>query len=136
MTKDEIIRLSAKGGKLPPDLNPADTFLFLSARALYSHARASGMKPEDGAVEKSDIIRQYENLKLWLRIVDEHMRKEREFERQWEAFAKNPTLENANALHKAWTKGELKIHSKTADEERRKAWGGEQDATKDASTKR
>lgn len=136
MKKDEIIRLSAKGGKLPPDLDPADTFLFLSARALYSHARYSGMKPEDGAVEKSDIIRQYENFKLWLRIVDEHMRKEREFEGAWETFAKNPTLENANALHHAWTKGELKMHSKAADEERRKAWGGEQDGTKDASTKR
>lgn len=109
MTKDEIIKLAAKGGPLYSDFDPADTFLFLALRALYSQARSGDLDAEQGKREKTAILRQYESMKLWVRVVKEHQRKEQEFEKAWDDFAKNPTLDNANALHQAWFRAGMKI---------------------------
>ena len=110
MTKDEIVKTAAKGGALPEDgLDTADIFLFLSIRALYAYARHGEMSREQGTKEKSEILKRYESLKLWLGIVDDHWRKEREFEGAWTVFAKNPTFENGDALHRAWFNCGLKV---------------------------
>lgn len=112
MTKDEIVVKAAKGGDLPESgLDPADIFLFLAIRALYAKARHEGMSKEQGSKEKFAILSRYDEMKLWIRVIEEHRRKEREFEGAWEAFAKNPTLENADALHRAWYKCGLKVAS-------------------------
>lgn len=110
MTKEEIIVASAKGGPLPEGgLDPADTFLFLSLRSLYSQAKHGGMSKEQGAKEKTTILKQYDEMKIWVRVVEEHRRKEQAFEGAWEAFSQSPTTENADALHKAWFNCGLKI---------------------------
>lgn len=117
MSKDDIIQLAAKGGPLPEDLDPADTFLFLSLRSLYTQAKYAEMNREQGTKEKNVVIRQYDHMKLWCRIVEEHRRKERDFETAWEAFAKEPTWDNANTLHRAWFNAKLKpVHDPTEDE--------------------
>lgn len=108
MSKDDIIQLAAKGGPLPEDLDPADTFLFLALRALYSQARYTDMSKEQGLKEKNAVLRQYDKMKLWVRVVGEHRRKERDFESAWEEFAKEPTWDNANRLHEAWFKAKIK----------------------------
>lgn len=108
ITKEEIIQLAAKGGPLPEDLDPADTFLFLALRALYSQARYTDMSKEQGSKEKNAVLRQYDHMKLWVRVVGEHRRKERDFESAWEEFAKEPTWDNANRLHEAWFKAKIK----------------------------
>lgn len=117
MTKDDIIRLAARGGPLYSDFDPADTFLFLSLRTLYAQARSGGMDAEQGKREKNEVLRQYDTMKLWVKIVTEHQRKEREFEAAWDKFAKNPTLDNANELHKTWFRCGMKIQNLGADEE-------------------
>lgn len=117
MSKDDIIQLAAKGGPLPEDLDPADTFLFLALRALYSQARYTDMSKEQGAKEKNAVLRQYDKMKLWVRVVGEHRRKEREFEIAWETFAKNPTWSNASFLHQAWFNAKLKPVFAPAEEE-------------------
>lgn len=110
MTKDEIIVAAAKGGPLPEDgLDPADIFLFLSLRSLYAQAKHGGMSKEQGATEKSAILKRFDEMKLWVRVVEEHRRKEQAFEGAWETFSRNPTPENADALHKAWFNAGLKI---------------------------
>lgn len=124
MTKDEIIKYAAKGGPPLIDFDNADMFLFLCMRALYSHAKVTGMDPEAGAAEKHDILARYDKMKLWERIVQEHWRKERDFEGAWETFAKNPTLENAEALHKAWSRSGLKVYASATEEERKQEWKG------------
>lgn len=102
MTKDEIIMLAAKGGPLPEDLGPAEAYLFMALRSLYLQAKHTDMSKEQGAKEKTAILRHYDKMKLWVRVVEEHRRKEKEFEGAWEEFAKNPTQENAEKLHRAW----------------------------------
>lgn len=109
MTKDELIKLAAKGGPLISDFDPADTYLFLSLRALYAQAKHGELSSEQGAQEKTQILRQYEKMKLWVRVVEEHRRKEKEFECAWERFAKNPSLENGQELHKSWFRAGMKI---------------------------
>ena len=110
MTKEEIIVAAAKGGPLPEGgLDPADTFLFLSLRSLYSQAKHGGMSKEQGAKEKTAILGKYEEMKLWVKVIGEHRRKEQAFEGAWEAFSRSPTMENADALHKAWFNCGLKI---------------------------
>lgn len=122
MTKEELIKYAAKGGPLFSDLDNADTFLFLCMRALYSYAKNAGMDPEAGAAEKYDILARYDKMKLWERIINEYWRKEREFESAWETFAKNPTLENAEALHHAWSRSGLKVYASATEEERKQEW--------------
>lgn len=102
MTKDEIITTAAKISPLPEGLDIADTYLFVSLRSLYLQARHGDMSKEQGAKEKTAILRHYDRMKLWVRVVEEHRRKEKEFEGAWEEFAKNPTQENAEKLHRAW----------------------------------
>jgi hypothetical protein len=109
MTKDDIIKAAAKGGGLPEGLGPADTFLFLSLRALYDYAKQGDMDKEQGVKEKNAILRQYEKMDLWVRVVEEHRRKEREFEGAWIDFAKDPSPENADKLHRAWFKAGAKV---------------------------
>lgn len=110
MTKDEIVVKAAKGGELPESgLDPADTFLFLCIRALYAKARHEGMSKEQGSKEKFAILSRYDEMKLWIRVIEEHRRKERDFEGAWERFAKDPSFENGNALHKAWFNCGLKV---------------------------
>lgn len=109
MKHDELIRLAAQGGEMPAGLNAAESFLFLSMRNLYSYAKREGMAKEQGAKEKNEILKQFERMDLWLRIAEEHMRKEREFGTAFEDFAKDPTLENADKLHRAWFNCGLKV---------------------------
>lgn len=109
MTKDEIIMLAAKGGPLPEGLDPADAFLFMALRSLYLQARHTNMDKDQGAKEKRAILTQHEKMKLWIRVVEEHRRKEREFAGAWEEFAKNPTQENAEKLHRAWFNCGIKL---------------------------
>lgn len=108
MTKQEIITAAAKGVPLPDGLGQADTMLFLSLRALYSYAKHADMDKDQGTKEKALILKQYESAKLWEKIVEEHMRKEREFETAWNDFAQAPTWENADKLHEAWFKCGIK----------------------------
>lgn len=110
MTKDEIIKLAAKGGALPEGLDPADTFLFMALRSLYLQARHGDMDKDRGVKEKNAILRHHEKMKLWVRAAEEHRRKEREFEEAWDEFAKDPTKENADKLHKAWFKCGIKLN--------------------------
>lgn len=116
MTRDELIKLAAKGGPLLSDLNPADTFLFLSLRALYAQAKHGGLDAEQGAHEKNAILRDYEKMKLWVRVVEEHRRKEHDYEAAWDKFCKNPTLENAQELHKSWFRAGMKIPALEGEE--------------------
>lgn len=116
MTKDEIIKLAARGGPLISDLDPADTYLFLSLRALYAQAKHGELSSEQGAQEKTQILRQHEQMKLWVRVVEEHRRKEKEFEGAWIKFCQNPTLENANAMHKSWFRAGMKIPALEGEE--------------------
>lgn len=109
MTKDEIIMLAAKGGPLPEGLDPADTFLFMALRSLYLQARHTNMDKDQGAKEKRAILVQHEKMKLWVKVVEEHRRKEREFEEAWTLFAKDPTTENAEKLHRAWFNCGIKL---------------------------
>ena len=109
LTKDKIILSAAKAEPLPNNLDPADVFLFLSLRALYSQAKHGGMDAEQGAREKTQILRQHEQMKLWVRVVGEHRRKEQEFENAWNKFCQNPTLENANAMHQSWFRAGMRI---------------------------
>lgn len=111
MKPDELIRLAAQGGEMPTGLNAADSFLFLSMRNLYSYAKREGMAKEQGAKEKNEILKQYDSISLWLRVAEEHMRKEREFGTAFEEFAKDPTLKNADKLHRAWFKCGLKVEA-------------------------
>lgn len=102
MTQEEILRLAAKAVELPSGLGPAETYLFMAMRSLYLQARHTDMSKEQGLKEKNAVLRHYEKMKLWIRVVEEHRRKEQEFEGAWETFAKNPTRENADKLHRAW----------------------------------
>ena len=117
MTKDEIIALAAKGGPLPDGLDPADTFLFMSLRSLYLQAKHSNISKEQGAKEKASILKQHEKMKSWTRVVEEHRRKEQEFEGAWNDFAKDPSLENADKLHRAWFNCGTKLASVAESEE-------------------
>lgn len=122
MTKEEIIKYAAKGGPPLIDFDNADTFLFFCMRSLYAYAKHTNMDPGAGAAEKHDILARYEKMKLWERIINEYWRKGREFESAWETFAKNPTLENAEALHHAWSRSGLKVYANATEEERKKEW--------------
>lgn len=102
MTQEEILRLAAKAVELPSGLDPAETYLFMAMRSLYLQARHTDMSKEQGLKEKNAVLRHYEKMKLWIRVVEEHRRKEQEFEGAWETFSKNPTRENADKLHRAW----------------------------------
>lgn len=115
MTKEEIVAAAAKAGPLPEGLDVADTFLFVALRSLYLQAKHVGMDKAQGKKEKTAILRQHEKMKLWVRVVEEHRRKEQEFEGAWNAFAKDPTPENAEALHQAWYRCGLKINNKQED---------------------
>lgn len=108
MTVEELTKLAAQGGEVPPELNAPDSFLFLSLRALYAHARATGMSPEQGKKEKQEVLSQYESLNLWLRVFEEHTRKEREVSCAWKEFTENPSFETGNAVHRAWYGCDLK----------------------------
>lgn len=108
VTKDEIIVAASKGGPLPDGLGPAETYLFMALRSLYLQAKHGGIGKEQGAKEKTAILRHYDRMQLWVRVVEEHRRKEREFENAWDEFAKNPSQENADKLHKAWFKAGIK----------------------------
>ena len=109
MLESDILVSAGKGGPLPEGLNPAETYLFLSLRALYTEARNGKVGKEQGIKEKAKIMKQYDEMKLWIRVVEEHRRKEREFEGAWEAFAKDPSPENGDALHKAWYNCGIKV---------------------------
>lgn len=113
---EEITKLAAKGSELPEGLDPAETFLFLSMRNLYSCAKREGMPKEQGTKEKNEILKRYEQLKLWIRLAEEHYRKEREYAEAFSAFAKEPTWENADALHRAWFRCGI-MSGKPGDEE-------------------
>ena len=103
---------------MPEGLDAAETFLFLSLRNLYSYARREGMEKERGAREKNEVLKQYEQFNLWEKIVKEHWRKEREYEAAFEAFAQEPTWENADALHRAWFRCGIKTRKPETEEER------------------
>lgn len=117
MKPDELIRLAAQGGEMPVGLDAADAFLFLSMRNLYSYAKREGMPKEQGVKEKSEILKRYDSLSLWLNVADEHMRKEREFGTAFDEFAKDPTLENADKLHRAWFNCGLNVKANAGKEE-------------------
>lgn len=113
---EEITKLAAMGEGLPEGLDPAETFLFLAMRNLYSFAKREGMPKEQGTKEKNEILKRYEQLKLWIRLAEEHYRKEREYAEAFETFAKEPTWENADALHRAWFRCGLKTPEPKPDE--------------------
>ncbi len=117
MTKEEIIVASANGGELPDGLDPADTFLFMALRSLYAQAKHGDMSKEQGAREKNAIIKQHEKMKLWVRVAEEHRRKDRDFQGAWNEFAKDPTIENADNLHRAWFRCGIKIAENSGDNE-------------------
>ena len=117
LTKDEIVKLAAQGVSLPDGLDPADSYLFFAMRYLYGSAKIGQIGKEQGQVEKRIILQLHERMKLYIKVVEEHRRKEREFEGAWEAFAKEPSIENADRLHKAWYGCGLKIAVETEDAE-------------------
>ena len=118
MTKEEIIAAAGKGDPLPDGLDPADTFLFMSLRSLYSQAKNGRMDRAQGAKEKQAILRQHEKMKLWVRVAEEHRRKEQEFQGAWDDFANDPSPENADKLHRAWFRCGIKIASKEQEGEK------------------
>ena len=115
MTKDEIVKLAAQGVGLPEGLDPADTYLFFAMRYLYGSAKIGQVNREQGQLEKRIILQQHERMKLWVRVVESHRKKEREFESAWEDFAKDPSIENADRLHRAWYGCGIKIAVETEE---------------------
>lgn len=117
MTKEEIVKLAAQGVGLPEGLDPADNYLFFAMRYLYGSAKIGQVNREQGQLEKRIILQQHERMKLWIRVVESHRKKEREFESAWDAFAKDPCIENADRLHRAWYGCGIKIAVETEESE-------------------
>ena len=101
MKVEEMEILANKGARMPEGLNGAEQILFLGLRRLYAYAKISGMSPEEGRQEKSSLLKEFGKRNLQLARAERTDRMWKEIEAASTRFAKERTLESAEAFFRA-----------------------------------
>lgn len=101
MTPEELEDLAFRGKQMPDLLSQAQVLLFQSFRNLYDFARRVHMTPEQGKREKSQILDAYRINKFLEDMQEETNQMWKRIEAAAADYAKNPSVEAADKLHKA-----------------------------------
>lgn len=91
-------RIAMAGGKMPDGLEWFDQKIFLSLRMLYSQYKNGIIDRETAKREKCELLRDYELNKGMHEFTQDIAKKIMETEQARQAYRKNRTLENADAI--------------------------------------
>lgn len=108
MTPEELEDLAYRREPMPDLRSQADVLLFLSFRNLYDFARRTGMSPEQGKREKSQIIAAHEVNKFLEELQESTNQMWKRIEIAASEYRKAPSIEKADALLKAIFRTERK----------------------------
>lgn len=101
MTPEQIEDLAFQGAGMPEGLNMAEQMLFQSFRRLYAYAKLVQMPPEQGKLEKLEILREFRQRQAQVRHMEKTWAMWKEIEEAGSRFGRERTLENAEAFHRA-----------------------------------
>ena len=105
MDLDELERIAMRGGPMPDGLNLTDQWFFQSISLLYERYRAGFINREKGKKEKGQIVYQRDKemrqRKCGDKLINHHVAQTKAVESAQNAYRKNRTLENADALSAA-----------------------------------
>lgn len=100
MSPEELEDLAYQGLPLPEGMkSQAQILLYLSFRSLYDFAKRVQMDPEQGKREKEEILYAFRINSFIEDLGNEQQNQWRRIERAAAAYAKEPTLEHADALY-------------------------------------
>lgn len=105
MDHKRIAMLAADGGPIPDELKPWEQNAYIALRGLYRQYRAGVVNRETAAAEKRKIAkaaRDAERMEAFRdKLAQSTVTLWREIEAAGSAYAKEPTLENADAFYRA-----------------------------------
>lgn len=105
MDLKKIAMLAADGGPIPDELKQWEQNAYIALRGLYRQYRAGTLDLETATAEKRKIIKAAQDAESLEAFRDKLARSTatlwREIEAAGSAFAKEPTLENADAFYQA-----------------------------------
>lgn len=105
MDLKKIAMLAADGGPIPDGLKQWEQNAYIALRGLYQQYRAGAIDRETAAAEKRKIFkaaRDAESMEaFWDKLAQSTVTLWREIEAAASAYAKEPTLENADAFYQA-----------------------------------
>lgn len=112
MAKYEYEKEAARGDPMPENLSLAEQQAYQAIRFLYASYRAKRVNQEDAGKEKAKILRGLrlarEKEELAERVMERNARRNKELESALSKYATDRTLENADALVKAFLGAEVK----------------------------
>ena len=91
-------RIAMTGGEMPEDLPWYDRYMFLMLRMLYHQYKSGIVDRETASREKTKMLSDYNLLKFQTELSGEIAQKIMDTEAARQAYRKNRTLENADAL--------------------------------------
>jgi hypothetical protein len=91
-------RIAMAGGEMPDDLEWYDRQMFLQMRMLYHQFKSGIIDRETASNEKRKLLRDYDLNKFQQNFTKNIAKKIMETEQARQAYRKNRTLENADAI--------------------------------------
>lgn len=91
-------RIAMAGGEMPDDLEWYDRQMFLVLRLLYKQYKDGIMSRDIATREKRKLLKDYDANKWLSGLMNNTAKKIRETEQARQAYRKNRTLENADAI--------------------------------------
>ena len=110
MTAEELEDLAYRRQPMPDLHSQAEVLLFLSFRSLYDFALRTGMPPEQGKREKSQILEAFRINKFLEELQETTNEMWKELELAAADYNKDPSVENADKIMKILFKTERKSY--------------------------
>ena len=112
MTPEELEDLAYQRKPMPNLHSQAEVLLFLSFRSLYDFARNTGMPPEQGKREKSQILEAFRINKFLEDLQESTNEMWKKLEFAHAEYNKDPSIENADKVMKILFKAGRKSYEK------------------------
>ena len=101
MDADQLEDIAFNGGPMPDLRSQAQCVLFQALRNLYSYARRVQMSPEQGRLEKQEIMQAYKINRFLEDVEEATVQMWKRIEIAAANYAKVPSVENADKLYEA-----------------------------------
>ena len=101
MDADQLEDIAFNGGPMPDLRSQAQCVLFQALRNLYSYARRVQMSPEQGRLEKKEIMQAYKINRFLEDVEEATVQMWKRIEIAAANYAKVPSVENADKLYEA-----------------------------------